>query len=129
VGAKVPSEGEIRFALERRAEKEKQVFIGEIDAMSADKRRVELTLKALGMGKWAAGGSKAIRQYDSDRYEVERAERAAAGIVDYGHVEGAGAAEGRAADMFGLDFGGAYDAGGDRMDGDYTDGAMREDEY
>jgi len=126
VGAKVPSEGEIRFALERRAEKEKQVFIGEIDAMSADKRRVELTLKALGMGKWAAGGSKAIRQYDSDRYEVERAERAAAGIVDYGHVEGA---EGRAADMFGLDFGGAYDAGGDRMDGDYTDGAMREDEY
>ena len=124
VGAKVPSEGEIRFALERRAEKEKQVFIGQIDAMSADKRRVELTLKALGMGKWAAGGSKAIRQYDSDRYEVERAERAAAGIVDYGHVE-----EGRAADMFGLDFGGAYDAGGDRMDGDYTDGAMREDEY
>lgn len=128
VGAKVPSEQDIRFALERRAEKEKQVFIGEIDAMSADKRRVELTLKALGMGKWAAGGSKAIRQYDAERYEVERAERATAGIVDYGQVEGA-ADGGRAADMFGLDFGGAYDAGGDRMDGDYTDGAMREDEY
>ena len=31
--------------------------------------------------------------------------------------------------MFGMDFGGDYDAGADRMDGDYTDGAMREDEY
>ena len=127
VGAKVPSEEEIRFALEKRAEKEKQQFIGEMDAMSLDKRKVELTLKSLGMGKWAAGGSKSIRQYDPDRYEVERAERVAAGITDYG-AEAAEVA-GRATDMFGLDFAGEYEAGGDRMDGDYTEGAMREDEY
>jgi hypothetical protein len=124
VGAKVPSEDEIRFALEKRSEKEKQQFIGEMDAMSLDKRKVELTLKSLGMGKWAAGGSKSIRQYDSDRYEVERAERVAAGIADY-----VPEVEGRATDMFGLDFAGEYEAGGDRMDGDYTEGAMREDEY
>ena len=127
VGAKVPTEDEIRFALEKRAEKEKQQFIGEMDAMSLDKRKVELTLKSLGMGKWAAGGSKSIRQYDPERYEVERAERVAAGITDYG-AEAAEVA-GRATDMFGLDFAGEYEAGGDRMDGDYTEGAMREDEY
>jgi hypothetical protein len=121
VGAKVPSEDDIRFALEKRAEKEKQQFIGELDVMSQDKRRVELTLKSLGMGKWAAGGSKAIRQYDPERYELEREERAAAGIVDYG-----GEAPGTV-DMFGfVDEGGT---GGDRIDGDYTDGAMREDDY
>jgi hypothetical protein len=127
VGNRIPTEDEIRVALEKRAEKEKQQFIGEIDKMSRDQRKVELTMKSLGMGKWAAGGSKAIRQYDPERYEVERAERAAAGIVDYVGVAEEGAA--RPLDMFGMDFGGDYDAGADRMDGDYTDGAMREDEY
>jgi hypothetical protein len=131
VGSKVPTEGEIRTSLEKRVEKEKQQFIGEMDKMTRDRRKVELTLKNLGMGKWAAGGGKAIRQYDPERYEVERAERAAAGITDYADIGGANAAdgEGRATDMFGMDFGGEYDAGADRMDGDYTDGAMREDEY
>jgi hypothetical protein len=89
--------------LEKRAEKEKQQIIGEIDRMSRDKRKVELTMKSLGMGKWAAGGSKSIRKYDAERYEVERAERTAAGITDY--QEGP-------IDAFGLDL----DAG-DRMDG------------
>jgi len=126
VGAKIPSEEEIRNALEKRAEKEKQQFIGELDRMTKDRRQVELTEKALGMGKWAAGGSKAIRKYDEDRYEVERAERAAAGIVDYA---GAGE-EGGATDLFGFNMGGEDGGeGGTRMDGDYTDGAMREDEY
>jgi hypothetical protein len=82
-------------------------------------------MKGLGMGKWAAGGKKSIRQYDPERYEVERAERAAAGIVDYVPVVDAE----RPVDMFGADFGADYDAGGERMDGDYTDGAMREDDY
>ena len=127
VANRIPTEEEIRVALEKRAEKEKQQFIGEIDRMSRDERKVELTMKSLGMGKWAAGGSKAIRQYDPERYEVERAERAAAGIVDYVGVAEEGAA--RPLDMFGMDFGGDYDAGADRMDGDYTDGMMREDEY
>ena len=125
VGNRIPTEEEIRLSLEKRAEKEKQQFIGEIDRMSRDERKVELTMKGLGMGKWAAGGKKSIRQYDPERYEVERAERAAAGIVDYVPV----VEEARPMDLFGADFGGDYDAGADRMDGDYTDGMMREDEY
>ena len=125
VGNRIPTEEEIRISLEKRAEKEKQQFIGEIDRMSRDERKVELMMKSIGMGKWAAGGSKAIRQYDPERYEVERGERAAAGITDYVGVDEAA----RPLDMFGMDFGGDYDAGADRMDGDYTDGAMREDEY
>lgn len=131
VGSRVPSEADIRLSLEKRAEKEKQQIIGEMNSMTRERRQVELTQKKLGMGRWAVGGSKAIRQYDPERYEAERAERAAAGIVDYAGVEAANAADGagRAVDMFGMDFGGDYDAGGERLDGDYTDGAMREDEY
>jgi hypothetical protein len=123
VGSKVPTQDEIRTALEKRSEKEKQQFISEIDRMNRDQRKVELTMKSLGMGKWAAGGSKSIRQYDPERYEVERAERVAAGITDYTD------APPEHTDLFGADFGADYDAGGERMDGDYTEGAMREDEY
>ena len=136
VGNRIPTEDEIRISLEKRAEKEKQQFIGEIDRMSRDERKVELMMKSLGMGKWAAGGSKAIRQYDPERYEVERAERVAAGITDYAGLGGPGGPGGpggqegpRPLDMFGMDFGGDYDAGGNTMNGDYTDGAMKEDEY
>jgi hypothetical protein len=126
VGSKVPTEEEIRFRLEQRVEQEKQVFIGKLDRMTRDERRVELVLKGLGMGDWAAGGSKAIRQYDEDRYEVERAERAAAGITDYeqGAGAGAGAQQGRPVDMLGMDFGADYDAGGG-----YDHDEMGEDDY
>jgi hypothetical protein len=126
VGSKVPTEEEIRLRLEQRVEQEKQVFIGKLDKMNREERRVELMLKGLGMGDWAAGGSKAIRQYDEDRYEVERAERAAAGITDYAQdPAGAQAAqEGRPVDMFGLDFGAEYDAGGG-----YDHDEMAEDDY
>jgi len=122
VGSKVPTEEEIRFRLEQRVEQEKQVFIGKLDRMTRDERRVELVLKGLGMGDWAAGGSKAIRQYDEDRYEVERAERAAAGITDY-DVQGQGV-QATPVDMFGMDFGADYDAGGG-----YDHDEMAEDDY
>jgi hypothetical protein len=122
VGSKVPTEEEIRIRLEQRVEQEKQVFIGRMDRMGRDERKVENVLKSLGMGAWAAGGTKAIRQYDEDRYEVERAERAAAGITDYdGQAQGQ---EGRPVDMFGLDFGAEYDAGGG-----YDHDQMAEDDY
>lgn len=100
VGTKVPSEDEIRLSLEKRAEKERNIFRKERDGMSRDRRKVEAALKQLGMGKWAVGGSKAIRQYDADRYEAERAERAAAGIIDYPGLDAANAADG-VYDMFG----------------------------
>jgi hypothetical protein len=92
-------------------------------------------LKGLGMGAWAAGGSKAIRKYDAERYEVERAERAAAGIMDYPGGEGGGGGggggqeEGRAVDMFGFNFGGEYDAAGETGEGGYDHEQMAEDDY
>jgi len=119
VGNKIPTEEEIRLALEKRAEKEKQVFIMNRDRMNKDERDVDSMMQSLRMGKWAKGAG---RQYDNERYEEERAERAAAGIVDY--VDPV-----RDTDMFGTNFGNDYDMGGERIDGDYTDGAMREDEY
>ena len=119
VGSKIPSEEEIRNRLEQRAEQEKQVFISKLDRMTREERKVELVLKNLGMGDWAAGGSKAIRQYDKDRYEVERAERAAAGISDYA-VEPVA----QVFDMFGLV---APETNAD--DGGYDHEDMAEDDY
>jgi hypothetical protein len=134
VGSKVPTEEEIRTRLEQRAEEEKQVFINKLDRMGREEKRVELVLKGLGMGAWAAGGSKAIRKYDADRYEVERAERAAAGIMDYPGDQGAGGGgqgqeQGRAVDMFGFNFGGEYDAAGEGGEGGYDHEQMAEDDY
>jgi hypothetical protein len=127
VGTKIPSEDEIRLALEKRAEKERNIFRKERDGMSRDRRRVEATLKELGMGKWAVGGTKAIRQYDPERYEAERAERAAAGIVDYPGADAANAAggAGQPFDMFGGDYGEAYDAEGERFDEEFLPGMMQ----
>ena len=93
--------------------------MSKFEHMTKEERRVELVLKGLGMGEWAVGGSKAIRQYDEDRYEVERAERVAAGIVDY---PGQGQ---EPVDMFGMDFGAEYDA----ADGGYDHEQMAEDDY
>ena len=135
VGSKVPTEEEIRTRLEQRAEEEKQVFINKLDKMGREEKRVELVLKGLGMGAWAAGGSKAIRKYDAERYEVERAERAAAGIMDYpggqgqGGGGGGGEEQGRAVDMFGFNFGGEYDAAGETGEGGYDHEQMGEDDY
>ena len=129
VGSKIPSEEEIRIGLSQRAEKEKQVKMSKFEHMTREERRVELVLKGLGMGEWAIGGSKAIRQYDEDRYEAERAERAAAGIMDYPGQGGQGAEDGRPIDMFGTDFGAEYDAAGERGDGGYDHDEMAEDDY
>jgi hypothetical protein len=130
VGSKIPSSDEIRISLEKRAEKEKQVYLSKLEGLSKESRQVELTLKNLGMGDWAVGGTKAIRQYDADRYEAERAERAAAGIVDYPGVADANAADAaRTYDMFGTDFGDDYDAAGANGDGGYDHDQMAEDDY
>ena len=131
VGSKIPSEEEIRIGLSQRAEKEKQVKMSKFEHMTREERRVELVLKGLGMGEWAVGGSKAIRQYDEDRYEAERAERAAAGITDYPGALAVGQGQGdeRPIDMFGTNFGADYDAAGERGDGGYDHDQMAEDDY
>jgi hypothetical protein len=129
VGSKIPSEEEIRIGLEQRAEKEKQVYLSKLERMTREERRVELVLKGLGMGDWAVGGTKAIRQYDADRYEAERAERAAAGIMDYPGLADANAADAHVTDMFGTDYGDYYDAAGASGDGGYDHDQMAEDDY
>ena len=37
----------------------------------------------LGLGDWAVGGTKGIYAYDPERYDVERDQRAQAGIIDF----------------------------------------------
>lgn len=125
ISSKIPSEEEIRISLEKRAEKEKQVYLSKLEGMSKESRQVERVLMGFGMGDWAVGGSKAIRQYDADRYEAERAERAAAGIMDYPGLADANAAEtAHTYDMFGEVY---NDAGGG--DGGYDHDQMAEDDY
>lgn len=125
ISSKIPSEEEIRISLEKRAEKEKQVYLSKLEGMSKESRQVERVLMGFGMGDWAVGGSKAIRQYDADRYEAERAERAAAGIMDYPGLAEANAADNaHTYDMFGEVY---NDAGAG--DGGYDHDQMAEDDY
>jgi hypothetical protein len=79
----IPSEEEIRLKLEERAELEKQQMFREMEAMTPDRKKAELMNKKLGLGRFARGNQKFIREYDAEFYEVERAERAAAGFMDY----------------------------------------------
>ena len=46
-------------------------------------KEIEMIKMRLGIGKWAVGGTKAIYAYDKERYDVERDERAQAGIIDF----------------------------------------------
>ena len=45
-------------------------------------------IKQLGLKEWAIGGTNAIQKYDSDQYEVERAQRAEMGFVEFFGSEG-----------------------------------------
>jgi hypothetical protein len=83
-GSDVPSEDQIRTYLQLRAEQELQVFIQRQDRMTREQRQLERTKKNFGLGDWAIGGTKAIREYDPEMYERWRQERAAAGLQDYG---------------------------------------------
>jgi hypothetical protein len=115
---RIPSEKDIRTRLEERVEAEKQKFIGEMDKMSPQRRKLELTMKSLGIGKWAVGGTSAIKKYNAERYEEERIERAQAGLADYVTLEGQAGD-----DMFGI-VGGAEDVN----DG-YDHEQMAEEDY
>lgn len=102
----IPSEEEIRLKLEERAELEKQQMFREMEAMTPDRKRAELMNKKLGLGRFARGNQKFIREYNEDFYEIERAERAAAGFMDYPGAAFGRAAEGEGGydhDQFGAD--------------------------
>ena len=80
---------EIRTMIARRDEVEKMRMIGKLDSMSPERKAVELLNKRLGLGDWAVGGSKAIREHNEDQYERERRERGEM----VGLMEGAPAAD------------------------------------
>jgi hypothetical protein len=79
--SRVPNEQEIRTRLEERVEQEKQLFIGSLSGMTAEKKKVELMNKQLGIGKWAVK-DKDIRKYNSERFLVEERERMEGGFTE-----------------------------------------------
>jgi 3-dehydroquinate synthase class II len=80
---------EIRNMIARRDEVEKMRIIGKLDRMSPEEKAAELINKRLGLGDWAIGGSKAIREHNEQQYERERRERGEM----VGLLEGAPAAD------------------------------------
>lgn len=104
------SDKEIKERLQVRAEQEKVKIIEEIKAMSDDKKRIEMIYKKLGLGKYSIGGTKAVYQYDAERYDIERTERAEAGIVDFA-TDGFGPEGEPVQELFGGDENGIFDFG------------------
>ena len=76
------SPDEIRLRIAKAKEKEKMNIVSDLDKLDDDAKRVELVNKALGLGRWAIGGSKLIYAYDADQYERERDERIKRGGTD-----------------------------------------------
>jgi hypothetical protein len=74
---------QIREMIAERNEKEKANIIRKMNDMSRAARDIEKTKIKLGIGEYAVGGTKAIYAYDQDRYDIEREQRAEAGIVDF----------------------------------------------
>lgn len=119
------SPDDIKLALEARAEKELVGILSEMDKMTPDEKKLVLLQKKLGIGRWAVGGTNAIWKYNADRYEVERDERARAGIMDFGAGIGPGDAPVVHEAGEGL---GAWGMGGGREAG-YDHGQVGEDDY
>ena len=76
------SPDEIRLRIAKAKEKEKMNIVSDLDKLDDDAKRVELVNKALGLGRWAIGGSKLIYAYNADQYERERDERIKRGGTD-----------------------------------------------
>ena len=102
---------QIREMIVERNEKEKANIIKKLNDKSKAGREIEQIKMRLGLGDWAVGGTKGVYAYDQDRYDIERDQRAEAGILDFpGHgPEGEGAFEGEGK----KDRLGYYETGGD----------------
>jgi len=97
----------IKELIARRDEIEKNSFIRRFEGLTPQEKAMAKRIKQLGLKEWAIGGTNAIQKYDSDQYEVERAQRAEMGFVE----------------LFGPDMG---DVG--REDG-YDNTQLAEDDY
>ena len=74
---------QIREMIAERNEKEKANIIRKMNVMSRAERDIEKMKIKLGIGEYAVGGTKLIYAYDQDRYDIEREQRAEAGIIDF----------------------------------------------
>jgi len=101
---------QIRELIAKRNEMEKANIIKKMNDMSRAGKDIEKIKIKLGLGDWAVGGTKGVYAYDQDRYDIEREQRAQAGIVDF---PGQGPYGTGAADMGQVDGLGYYNTGGD----------------
>jgi len=74
---------QIRELIAKRNEMEKANILRKMTGESREQRDITKIQKKLGLGDWAVGGTKAIYAYDADRYDIERDQRAQAGIIDF----------------------------------------------
>jgi hypothetical protein len=74
---------QIRELIAKRNEMEKANILKKMTDMSRSGKDIAKIQMKLGIGDWAVGGTKAIYAYDADRYDIERDQRAQAGIVDF----------------------------------------------
>lgn len=72
----------IRELIEARNEKEKANILKDLSSKSRAGKEIEMMKMRLGLGRWAHT-AKEIYAYNADRYDMEREQRAAAGIVDF----------------------------------------------
>lgn len=79
----------IKDMIARRDEIEKNSFIRRFEGLTPQEKSMMKRIKQLGLKEWAIGGTNAIQKYDSDQYEVERAQRAEMGFVELFGAEGA----------------------------------------
>jgi hypothetical protein len=77
---------EIRIEIAKRNEREKMLIISMFDRKSKEEKAVELTMKTLGIGDWAVGGTKAIYLYNAQQYERDRIQRAEMGLSDFPEI-------------------------------------------
>ena len=85
----------IKEMIARRDEIEKNSFIRRFEGLTPQEKAMAKRIKQLGLKEWAIGGTNAIQKYDSDQYEVERAQRAEMGFAElFGADAGEGGAEG-----------------------------------
>lgn len=74
---------QIRELIAKRNEMEKANILKKMTDMSRSSKDIAKIQMKLGIGDWAVGGTKAIYAYDADRYDIERDQRAQAGITDF----------------------------------------------
>jgi hypothetical protein len=85
---------QIKDAIKIRTEKENEYFVHRMESRTDDEKAVTMIMKGLKLGEWGVSASQ-VQKYDADRFEVERLERMAMGVVDFSE----GAAIGASAEL------------------------------